>query len=271
MCMECGLVLTDYAFMDKEIKPEKWAQSGNNVRLPIVSSINTSCDGTQSDSCGEEKEWNLDILQRVCDNFFIPRCVEDRVIHLLSTNDYVKKRNGRSDRDELLIAFALYTSCLKEDCAKTSELITSWFQIDPKGFWNVANEFGYCPRKIMPSDILKIKRAEIVLLSDDMSFKMMQYIASVSDGLTEKLTHSPSVILASVLYLFLNERKARSVCVRKVAKICNVSITSVNQLKKSLREMDIFAEEKVRERERGGQESSFEYYFEREEEEESAS
>lgn len=251
VCESCGLVMQDFAFMDrahtsligKKVEPSLWAEIGNKNRpFPTYSSLYGLSDGIEEDRDEQNAKWNLDTLQRVCGNFFIPSSVEEHVVHLLSTKTYQNKRTGKADRDDLLIAYALYSSCLEKDCAKTSDLISSWFQVDEKNFWCVANEFSYSSRKILPSDIFQMRREEIVILFDDISFKKMQHICTIANRLTCELSHSPSVILASVLYLYANQNecKARRVTVKEVARICNVSLTSVNQLKKLLMKKNIF-------------------------------
>ena len=250
VCLQCGLVLRDFAFMDRastsilghEVLPQRWTQLANNATLPTDLSMYASADAIGVQACAKkESQWNLDILERVCENFFIPRSVEDRVVSLLSQREYREKRNGREDRDLTLISVALYFSCLSEDCAKTPEVITSWFQVNEKSFWAMADQFSYTSRKLLPSDILTMLKSEVELLHEDLCYSKMNKIALISNRLTHKLSHSPRVILAAVLYLYLCEYcRGKRVSVREIANACNVSITSVNQLKKLLKSMNIF-------------------------------
>ena len=283
VCLSCGQVLQDFAFMDREstsilshaVQPQKWVQIASDDTLPTPLSMYATSHtlGGKGEKYKKGDSWDFDILERVCGNFFIPRCVEDHVVHLLSKEEYLNKRNGRLEKDSALIAFALYSSCLVKDCVKSADVIASWFQISEKTFWSIAKEFSYSARKVLPSDILQMRKAEIELMCEMLynttmklprprgsrgTYSILRYISEVSDGLSEKLTHSPSVILASVLYMYLNLYRERIVSVREVAKLCGVSITSLNQLKKLLKSMDIFKEKQVSEK----KESTINYYYE---------
>ena len=285
VCLLCGLVLRDFAFMDREstsilshaVEPQKWAQIASDDVLPTSLSMNATSHalGGKGEICKKGDPWDLDILERVCGNFFIPRCVEDHVVHLLSKEEYLNKRNGRLEKDSAIIAFALYSSCLVKDCAKSADVIASWFQISEKTFWSIAKEFSYSARKVLPSDILQMRKSEIEHMCEMLynstiklprpkgsmgtgTYAILRYMSEVSDGLSGKLTHSPSVILATVLYMYLNKYRERTVSVKQVSKLCGVSITSINQLKKLLKTMDIFDEEQVSEE----KESTINYYRE---------
>ena len=258
VCTQCALVLTDYAYCDRQdipeykIKPKQWAEVYERTQNEKSKSLPTYFSRFGSDdSLGQEgvsngrKQFDLDVLERVCGNFFIPKTVEEKVRYSLSRKDFQDKRNGRKMTDNALIAYALYSACLLEDCARTPEVICSYFQIEVRYFWTIANKFSYSPRKVLPSDILKSMRGrgDIACLND-LSYKDLQKITQVSDNVSNELSHSPRVILAAVLHIFLNDTQSKCgrVCVREIAKACDVCVTSVIALKKVLSKMNIFSQ-----------------------------
>ena len=240
VCLECGFVPNDYALMDKNIPPLKWTQVGKGSSLPTFMSLYAF-----DDNIAHAHDWDLDLLERVCGNFFIPTCIEQDVRYRLDTEAYKKKRNGRRERSLSLMAFALYSSCLEADCVKLPEQVTSWFQVSLKRFWDVHKEFNYCQRKILPGDILNMIKGEVSLIDPTLSYKNYTDIASISNELASSTCNSPSVVLAACLYIYLSDKRKKKIAVRPIAKLCNVSCTSVNHLRKKLNFQDLFCSLKM--------------------------
>lgn len=230
VCLECGFVVSDYALMDHKIDPLKWTKITKETSLPSTCMTHYSLFA----DIDRVQNWDFDLLERVCSNFFIPACIEEEVRYKLGTKEYETKKNGRSQRCHSLMAFALYSSCIEADCVKLPEQITSWFQISLKRFWDVHKEFNYKQRKIMPGDVLKMIKSEVQLIDPQLSYKNYVDITNISNMFASNTCNSPSVVLAACLYVYLSEKRKVKITVSHIAKLCHVSCTSVNNLRKKI-------------------------------------
>lgn len=226
VCRQCGLVRTDYAHSDNTIEPIKWSVA-DKVYPTDLSQFGAKL-------LKREYQWDIDLLERVCSNFHIATCVEQCVIELLQSNNYIKRR-GMRRRNIILLAHAFFEACIKHGCPKSRETVASYFQIEPKLLWNVANEFEYIERKLMPSDLLPPLKVEICSLVETLSHKDFIKIEQTADRICKQSCYSPSVILATCIVLFLkNYPSANAVTMKSIAKICQVSCTSVSNLRNKL-------------------------------------
>ena len=237
-CMQCGLIFDSYSYADEQIKPMQWATLGPDMTFKTYLS-----ESFPNLSVVESVQWNFDTFERICDRFHVPKNAEIYAKDLLKSDVYVEKRNGRTRRDLTLQCVALYTSCLKEQIGKSAKLLCLCFDIDEKDFWSVYNTFGYKQRKISPRELLLSISEELKSIDSELSYKNFEQIALTADKLAEGLCHSPNVILASCVFLYLNEIRKRKISIRAVAHICGVSCTSLTTLKNALKTQNIFQQD----------------------------
>lgn len=166
--------------------------------------------------------------------------MEQRVIDLLNTEQYIMKRNGRERRDLTLICSALYRCCLNENIGKPAKLLCSWLQIEERDFWDTHNQFGYTKRKISPSQLLALITCELKTIDSDLSFKNFNEIADSADKFAEMSCCSPNVILGAHVFLYLRNVRKKKTTVRAIAQMCDISCTSLTALKKELENKNIF-------------------------------
>ena len=227
ICRACGLIRTSFSYSDTIRDPIKWSSA--DAALPTGLSI-IGCPLLLH----EEHKWDIDILERVCSNFHIPFCVEQCVLELLNSNNYIKRR-GLQKRNLILLSYAFFQACIKHGCPKSMDVVAYYFQIEPKSMWNMANEFEYIERKLMPSDLLPPLKVEISSIVQTLSYKDYSKIAQVADRICKESCYSPSVILAACIVLFLKNHCPPNVATMKsIARLCNVSCTSVSNLRNKL-------------------------------------
>ena len=233
VCVQCGLVRDDFAAGDVCYKPTQWSEMPPGKTLPTFASRFAFSDGLD---LTEKQKWDTDILERVCGNFHIPMCVEADVRFLLQSREYALKRNGRFKRDMLLMSHALYASCIKNDCPKGADTITSYFQVDLRSFHSICNEFEYVERKILPSDLFPPIKSQLLSIDDSLHYKDFAKITNTADRICKETCNSSPVVLAVCIFLFLKYYKSSksSITVKIVSELCNVSMTSITKLKHKL-------------------------------------
>ena len=240
VCVQCGLVRENFAAGDLCYKPTQWSEMPSGKTLPTYTSRFAVSDGLD---LKEKQKWNTDNLERVCGNFHIPTCVESDVRYLLQSSEYAFKRNNRYTRDMLLMSHALYTSCIKNDCPRSADVIASYFQVDLRSFHSICNEFEYVERKLLPSDLLPPIKSQLLLIDESLHYKDFVMITNTADRICKETCNSPPVVLAVCIFLFLKYHKSPKshITVKIVSKLCNVSMTSMTKLKHKLVNMhDLF-------------------------------
>ena len=232
ICKNCGLVRIDFAFSDNIRHPLKWSNA-NKVYPTYLSTYGAPL------LAESECKWNIDMLERVCGNFHISKNIEHCVMELLHSKKYVEKRGGRRNKNLVLLAHAFYEACIKHGCPKSMETVASYFQVEQKSLWNAANEFDYSERKLLPSDLLPPLKTEISSVVQSLSHRDYVKIANTADRISNESCNSPSVILAVCILLFLkNKAPSNLMTMKSIAKICNVSCTSVSNLRNKLQRVE---------------------------------
>ena len=233
ICVQCGLVRENFAAGDTCYKPVQWSEMPPEKTLPTYTSRFAASDGLD---LTDRQKWDTDILERVCGNFHIPMCVESDVKFKLQSREYAFKRNGRIKRDMLLMSYALYASCIKNDCPKSADTIASYFQVDLKSFHGICKEFDYIERKLLPSDLLPPIKSQLLSIDDSLHYKDFVKIANAADKICKETCNSPPVVLAVCIFLFLKYYKCSKSCitVKIMSQLCNVSMTSMAKLKHKL-------------------------------------
>ena len=179
-------------------------------------------------------KWDTGPLQRVCDGCFIPKSIEQRAIDLLHTEEFINKRNGREKKDLSLICYALYHCCLNENIGKPAKLLCSWLNIEEKDFWQTQSSFGYSRRKISPSELLSLITCDLDNMGSGLSYADLKKIGDCADKFAENSCCSPNVILAAHVFLYLKNIRKMKITVRSIAKMCDISCTSLTALKREL-------------------------------------
>ena len=136
-------------------------------------------------------------------------------------------------KDQALIAHAIYSTCLKFsdllDSAISVETLLNILNIKAETFWSVHDEFIYENKKFQPSNGLNRIKQYL-----NLTYAQMQHIAKFSDSCADLCSNKPNVVLACCIFLYLS-KLGHKISVRKSAEICQVSATSVNNLKNKIK------------------------------------
>ena len=264
VCTLCAMQLPSYAEFDQFISPVKWSLMHTTsfpnavqihgrlppaVNLPVdwaghhttpltntptPQPTNTPTHPTHSQrlNCGQRMRAILDLLERVCGNNHVSRCVEEDAVLLLMSEKYGQLMNRRSITDAALCAYALYNSSLKHDAARSVQTVANWFQISESDIWKMDKKSAdYSHRKLLPSDCVELARHNLKVC-----FSQAAIVARLADSLFPAHACSPKTLLAACFFHHFSDktdaRPAHSL--RACAKACNVSPTSAGRLYKKL-------------------------------------
>ena len=241
VCTKCGQQLPSYASWDNYITPGKWSMQNNSHIMDVVESRSWTGSGqtvpTNSPTALIPKansivsDIMIDLLERVCGNRHVAKCIEEEALAMLRSDKYLKLQCGRSTSDRSLCAYALYNAALKHDAARSVDTIASWFDTSPASVWKLDKKCDdYSERKLIPSDCLELARQNL-----HASYSEARIVGELADSMFTQHTCAPKTILAACFYSVLGRTGGRGIpSLRACAKACQVSPTSVGRLHRKI-------------------------------------
>jgi len=217
VCTDCGLVINDQIF------------SSYNYAKPMNRCVPDINDDYWIGILHPIFLEGVNVMKDVCEKFNISSDVCAYAINLLKDKCSTLKPSTLHST----LAVCFYKSSKFYKVERSFNEICCMFQIQPKAFNNC---FSFEKSKSHDSFIDDLKPSQIlnrIQIEPILSFRNIMKIGEAADSIYEKVNSCPNTVLAYVIYdFFLNFGPKKKLSMGKVAKMCNVSTTSIKRLVK---------------------------------------
>lgn len=173
-------------------------------------------------------------LHQVVDRFSIPGPIAAEANNAFQHLPFNLVKRNR----QVAMAYAMYQAFSLHKVRRSRNEVCRMFNVSTKEFNTFQSRCHISEPKVdlvKPSDLLPR-----VDFRDKVSYETMQLWARLADNLYTQVSSTPASVLAFVVYKHLRHRKPQTrprkiVTMADIAKICNVSPTSIKRLNRSFR------------------------------------
>lgn len=222
VCTECGRVLKDQIFVS----------SNASQHNGLITSADRPHSKYNTYAYNDLLQQCVNLIDEVCEKYNI----SNQTMHTCKRMVADKAHTLTHLNVQKVSAFCFFKSTQDDNSSiRTKNEICQMFQITPKYLQDSTNKYDTSKNQIdvtKPSDILPR-----VTFSPSISFKDKQDIALAADSFYKKVNASPAAVLAYTIYTHCNVHLKTKVSMSYVAKLCNVSTTSIKRLCKKTRQM----------------------------------
>ena len=180
------------------------------------------------------------IIQQIADRYNIPSAIEKEASQVYKRISlHLRKRHSL-----VAMAYALHQACVSCEAPRSLNEICSMFDIpvkDLSSFQSKCHRLEPQVNLMQPSDFLPR-----LVFPRPIPYQTMSDWATFADNLYKRVASTPVSVLAFVMYKYLKLQKQNSrikPCIdgtmSNIAKICNVSPTSIKRLNRSTKRLNI--------------------------------